>query len=413
MLAWDFVRDRWDYLYNTYGKGVFSFTNLISGLTQSFNKETQLKQLHQFLEEHPDMGTGNRAFRMAIETTESNIRWMADNQKTVSDWLKKVGVTSASRVKDVRLPTHPVPDVYDIVLQPNMYDGEPDDLNFEGYVKIHMTAKEAGKNVTLHANKLTILESSIRFGSDDGGNTGPSYTGVHVPDKARQFEVFFLDSALVPGRAYFIELNFTGPLTGDLAGLYLSQYERGNQTVYIATSQMEATDARKAFPCFDEPAIKAAFNVKLVRKSHMKSISNMPIISNYTLNNGMVVDVFNNSAKMSTYLLALIVCDFDYIENKTKSGITYRSWARPEYINQAKVALEAGVKIITYYEDYFGAQFPLPKQDMIAIPDFAAGAMENWGLITYRETAMLYEPGVSSEANLQRVNVVIAHELAH
>lgn len=133
-------------------------------------------KLHQFLEQHPDMGTGNRAFRQAIETTESNIRWMADNQKAVSDWLKNVGVTSASSVKDVFLPTHLVPDLYDIVLQPNMYEGEPDNFNFDGYVKIHMTAKAAGKNVTLHANKLNILERSIRFGSDDGGNTGPSFS---------------------------------------------------------------------------------------------------------------------------------------------------------------------------------------------------------------------------------------------
>ncbi|XP_052782181.1 putative aminopeptidase-2 isoform X1 [Mya arenaria] len=412
LLTWDFVRGEWDYLQNTYGKGVFSFTSLIRGLTSSFNTEFQLSQLQQFQMQHPDMGTGNRAFQQAMENTETNIKWMALNKNAISSWLDNVGVTLETRVKDVRLPTHLVPDLYDIVLQPNMYSGDPESFTFDGYVKIHMTANSTGRNVTVHANKLNIQEGSIKFGKKDG-SSGPSYRNLRETDKQRQFEIFFLDQDVIAGQEYFIEMNFTGPLIGDLAGLYLSQYKRGNETVYIATSQMEPTDARKSFPCFDEPNIKAKFNVKLVRHSSMKSISNMPIISNFTLGDGMVVDVFDTSAKMSTYLLAFIVCDFEYIEGKTAKGTRYRAWARPESIEQAKVALEVGVKILSHYEDYFGEDFPLPKQDMIAVPDFSAGAMENWGLITYRETAMLYEPGVSSEGNLQRVNVVIAHELAH
>ncbi|XP_053377176.1 aminopeptidase N-like isoform X1 [Mercenaria mercenaria] len=411
-LAWDFVRGKWDYLFNTYGKGVFSFARLISGITATFNTEFQLKQLHDFLEEYPDMGTGNRAFKQAIEKTESNIMWMKRNRDTVATWLDNVGTPHDARVKDVRLPLHLIPDSYDVTLKPNMYSNDPEQFNFEGHVKIVMTAKEIGRNVTLHVNKLNINEKSINFGKQDGSK-GPKYKGQRLTDDKRQFEIFFLDSDTVAGEKYTIEMNFTGPLTGDLAGLYLSQYKRENDTIYIATTQFEPTDARKAFPCFDEPQLKAVFNVRLVRKSHMVSISNMPIISEQKMEDDFLMDIYNTSAKMSTYLLAFIVCDFKYTADTTTTGVKYRAWARPESLNQTKVALETGTTLLTYYAEYFGEAFPLPKQDMIAIPDFAAGAMENWGLITYRETAMLYEPGVSSEANLQRVKVVVAHELAH
>ncbi|KAL4227197.1 hypothetical protein ACF0H5_015170 [Mactra antiquata] len=412
-LVWDFVRGRWDYLFNTYGSGTFSFKSLISGITSSFNTEFQLKQLKQFLKDNPNMGTGSRAFLQAIEKTETNFKWMESNKVVISDWLDKVGVSQNTAIKDVRLPTHLIPDSYEIKLRPNMYYGEPENFNFTGSVKIYMTANDTGRNVTLHVNKLNIDEDSIKFGTIGNYAESPKYNGQRHTDKLRQFEIFYLDKDIIDGVEYYIEMTFSGPLVGDLAGLYLSEYKRNNDTVYIATTQFEATDARRAFPCFDEPALKAVFNITLERIPSMVSLSNMPITSMVNLTDGFVQDVYQESVKMSTYLLAFIVCDFQYVENTTKNNVTYRAWSRPESINQTKVALETGVKVLTFYEEYFGHKFPLPKQDMIAIPDFAAGAMENWGLITYRETDMLYEPGVSSEGNLQRVKVVIAHELAH
>ncbi|CAL1548719.1 unnamed protein product [Lymnaea stagnalis] len=126
-----------------------------------------------------------------------------------------------------------------------------------------------------------------------------------------------------------------------------------------------------------------------------------------------VKDVHETTPKMSSYLLAFIFCDFTYTSGITQNGILYRAWSRPEEVNSTLYALDVGMKIITYYEHFFQIRFPLRKQDMIAIPDFAAGAMENWGLITYRETAMLYKDGVSNEANRERVAVVVSHELAH
>ncbi|KAK3602013.1 hypothetical protein CHS0354_027016 [Potamilus streckersoni] len=139
----------------------------------------------------------------------------------------------------------------------------------------------------------------------------------------------------------------------------------------------------------------------------------MPRIQQKNRSNNMVADIYNTTEKMSTYLLAFIICDFQKKSKITEHGIEYGAWARLEYIDQVDLALDIGTKVITNYENYFDIRFPLPKQDMIAIPDFAAGAMENWGLITYRETAMLFEEGVAAEKNKQRVATVIAHELAH
>ncbi|XP_059161761.1 uncharacterized protein LOC131944899 [Physella acuta] len=318
------------------------------------------------------------------------------------------------KVTDVRLPKNVVPSHYNVELQPNMYLPDPANFTFKGSVKIWIKCITASDNVTLHSNVLVIDNSSVKFYPESG--TGPGLKSLAI-DSARQFFILKLDGNMQPNKTYIIEMNFKSPLKNDLAGLYYSTYNRNGTKVYLATTQFQPTDARKAFPCFDEPAIKATFNITLVRPSHLISISNMPILNSALpfTEDGItyVKDVYQKTPTMSTYLLAFIICDFEYTSNRTKNNILYRTWATKEAVNQTLYALETGVKIITYFEEFFNVSFPLPKQDMIAIPDFAAGAMENWGLITYRETAMLFKPGFSNEANRERVAVVVSHELAH
>ncbi|XP_042234819.1 aminopeptidase N-like [Homarus americanus] len=238
----------------------------------------------------------------------------------------------------------------------------------------------------------------------------------HSYDNKREFYIAHLNKKLAKGKKYVLSMEFNGTLNDQLKGFYRSSYkDTDGYEKKIATTQFQPTDARRAFPCFDEPGLKATFEIFLARETSMTSISNMPKFETIPVEGqpGWLWDHFNTSVPMSTYLVAFVVSDFDHMESNANERVLFRVKSRPAAIKQATYALKTGPTVLTFFEKYFNIPFPLPKQDMIAIPDFSAGAMENWGLITYRETAMLYDPAVSAAYNKQRVAVVVAHELAH
>lgn len=211
-------------------------------------------------------------------------------------------------------------------------------------------------------------------------------------------------------------MRFTAYLNDELRGFYRSSYIENGVTKYLAVSQFEAVDARRSFPCFDEPAMKATFNITLGRNESWTSASNMPLMATIPMEDepGFVWDIFEPSIKMSTYLVAFLVSEFVNVESDPAlSNVLFRIWARPAFRNQTEYARDIGPRVLEYYEQFFDVGFPLPKQDMAAVPDFAAGAMENWGLITYREADLLIDPKKTSASSKQRVCIVIAHEVAH
>ncbi|XP_070545823.1 glutamyl aminopeptidase-like [Ptychodera flava] len=236
-----------------------------------------------------------------------------------------------------------------------------------------------------------------------------------MTDKTLRMLYIGLNSKLKQGQVYALTIEFHGDLSEGLNGFYKSRYttSTGEERI-IATTQFEPTDASAAFPCFDEPAFKATFTMSMVRDKDHISLFNMPLKSSTSYgSNGLILDKFNTTLKMSTYLVAFIVCDFEYKQKISGSGTRVRVYSQSEQVEDTPFALDAAAKIIDHYEDFFQVAYPLPKQDLVAIPDFSAGAMENWGLITYRETAILYKDGVSSDKDMQWVGVVTAHELAH
>jgi len=321
------------------------------------------------------------------------------------------------RVKDVRLPTHMRPKHYRVYLIPFLKEGN---FTIKGHVQIKVRLIKSAnlskdtKSVTLHIKDMTILPNSVHFVDD---NMVENTVVGHGYDPEREFFIVYFQNNIQ--NDFTMSMDFIGNLNCDMAGFYRSTYRNVDtgEIKYIATTQMEATDARRALPCFDEPNMKATFQVNLGRTRNMSSISNMPqSLKGKPMieDNEYVWDEYENTLKMSTYLLAFVVSDFRYLEgNKTSNNVTFRIWSRESALEQTKYATSIGPTILEYYEQYFNIKYPLPKQDMIAIPDFSAGAMENWGLVTYRETALLYEPGISSLMNKQYVALVIAHELAH
>ena len=201
-----------------------------------------------------------------------------------------------------------------------------------------------------------------------------------------------------------------------MAGFYRSTYkdEAGNEKI-MATTQMAATDTRRAFPCFDEPALKATFDISLIAEKHLTCLSNMDVASenDAAAAEGKKLVKFNRTPKMSTYLVAFIIGELNYVESND-FRVPVRVYApRGCNIEHGRMAADLAAKTLHFYEKIFGIDFPLPKMDQVAIPDFAAGAMENWGLIAYREVLILFNPETSGATAKERVCEVVQHELAH
>ncbi|XP_032671075.1 glutamyl aminopeptidase-like [Odontomachus brunneus] len=222
---------------------------------------------------------------------------------------------------------------------------------------------------------------------------------------------------------YFLRMNFSGRLTGTMKGLYLSTYTNfGHEPDRkLLVTQFEPAYARMAFPCFDEPSFKAIFHIRLVHSArlHYRALSNMPIskITSATNNSELMITYFAPTPPMSTYLVAFVVSDFECLTSSIDSSggkkIPLSVCTRAVYRNEARFALRFAARAMKYYSDLFGIDYHLPKLDLVAIPDFASGAMENWGLVTFRETKLLHDEARASYADARNVALTVAHELAH
>ncbi|MFA5931833.1 MAG: M1 family metallopeptidase [Candidatus Paceibacterota bacterium] len=302
--------------------------------------------------------------------------------------------------KEVRLSKNVTPIKYDIQLKPDL-----ENFTFSGVETINLLILKNTKTLTLHSKEIEIDTADVLMGGEK--------IFAKITYNKKQETATFLFPQLITVRKTRLNLVFKGILNDKMRGFYRSQYQVNGKTHHMATTQFEATDARRAFPCFDEPAHKAVFHVSLVIPKGKTAISNTLPISVLEHEAQYEIVKFSPTPKMSTYLLAFIIGDFEYLESKTKRGVQVRVYTTPGKKHQAKFALECAVKTLEFYEKYFDIVYPLPGLDMIAIPDFASGAMENWGAVTYRESALLVDENYSSSSNKQWVALVVAHELAH
>lgn len=304
-----------------------------------------------------------------------------------------------------RLPKTITPVNYNIRLKPNLKA-----FTFEGSEDIDIEIVKPTSEVTVNSVEIEIQD--VVYVAKDTNDTVKGTISYDVEDEKATFK---FPTDLQPGHGR-LSLTFTGILNDKMKGFYRSKYTSPDgEERYSAVTQFEATDARRSFPCWDEPAVKSTFDVTLIVPKDRVALSNMPIKSEqaYEGDDKWKVVSYEKTPIMSTYLLAYIVGEFDYVEGKDADGIVIRVYTPVGKKEQGKFALDVAVKTLPFYKDYFKIAYPLPKMDLIALADFAAGAMENWGLVTYRETALLVDPQKSSAKTKQWVALVVGHELAH
>ncbi|XP_054475304.1 aminopeptidase N-like [Anoplopoma fimbria] len=318
-----------------------------------------------------------------------------------------------------RLPNSLVPVSYNVTLWPRLKPQADGMYVFTGQSAVVFRCVKETDLIIIHSNKLnlTSFNGHQAMLNGMGEATAPAIQMSWFVVKT-EFLVLQLRSRLAVGASYVLYTEFQGELADDLEGFYRSEYTEDGVRKVVATSQMQATYARKTFPCFDEPAMKAVFNVTIIHDQDTVALSNgMEIGTTDSVIGGVPVRVttFEPTEKMSTYLLAFIVSDFVNIKSTQINNLLIRIWARRKAIEyrQGDYALNVTGPILQFYEHYYNATYPLSKSDQIALPDFNAGAMENWGLVTYRETALLFDPIMSSTGNKERITTVISHELAH
>lgn len=307
------------------------------------------------------------------------------------------------------LPKNVKPLHYDLTLEPNFKT-----FKYDGTVEIDLDVVEDTKSISLNALEIDIKETKIT----SGGTVITSAPKITHDEDSQTTKLDFDQTIPAGSKAKLIQ-KFVGTLNDNMAGFYRSSYKAENgEDAYIATTQMEPTDCRRAFPCFDEPALKATFTVTLIADDKMTCLSNMDVASEKQVDSAQTggkrkAVTFNKTPLMSTYLLAFIVGELKVHENNS-FRIPVRVFCTPDKdINHGKFSADLGARTLEFYEKQFASDFPLPKMDMVAIPDFSAGAMENWGLVTYRVVDLLLDDKNVSASTKQRIAEVVQHELAH
>lgn len=312
--------------------------------------------------------------------------------------------TTTARAADYRLPETVVPERYDIHLKPDLSK-----FTFSGVESIVLEIKTESRSITLNALELQVDSATIH---PITAKDKASLTGKCSLDKDLERLTVDFDKPLAPGK-YELVLKFKGEINDKLRGFYRSaQTAPDGSKKWIALTQFEATDARRAFPCFDEPSFKAVFRLTLSVSTEYMAISNTPVASE-KIEDGLKTVTFEETMKMSTYIVAFVVGEFEKSKTVMVDGIPMQIYAPLGKLALTDFALEIGASALSFFNHYYGIPYPGKKMDMIAVPDFAFGAMENLGAVIYRENALLVDPLKASHSELERVADVIAHELAH
>ncbi len=321
------------------------------------------------------------------------------------DRTKKVGDSATKPA--IRLPRHVLPVTYKIFIEPDLKAKE-----FKGEETIDITISKSCSEIAINSVDLELENPEIAL--RDRQDRENWIKGSISSDRSDQTVRLQFDKKLEPGE-YELKLSFKGKLNDKLIGFYSSKAKLADgREVMIATTQMEPADARRAFPCFDEPDMKARFQITLSVEPDLVAISNGAVKDEkLDEKRNKRLFTFEETPLMSTYLVALIVGPFEATEVTEVNGVKIRVWATRGKIVHGAYGVGVAAKLLPFFENYFGVKYPLRKLDLIAIPDFGAGAMENLGAITFRENKLLVEEKTASIISKEAVVSIIAHEMAH
>ena len=297
-------------------------------------------------------------------------------------------MTKVPRLLDTFTPNH-----YNLTLDLT----RAEEKEFSGTVII--SGDSTGESISLHSKGLTIQSSTI-----DNQPADVSFG---------EFDELRLSQPNLKSGNHTIHINFSGTITDAMHGLYPCYFTHDGIKKQLFATQFESHHAREVFPCVDEPAAKAEYDLTLVTRTGIAVLGNMPVKSEEE-NGDSLTTTFEETPRMSSYLLAFVIGELHKKTARTKSGVEVNIWATPaQNENTLDFALDIATRSIDFYDEYFGVKYPLPKSDHVALPDFSSGAMENWGLITYRESCLLADPELTSESSRRFIATVIAHELSH
>ena len=297
-------------------------------------------------------------------------------------------MTKVPRLLDTFTPNH-----YNLTLDLTRVE----EKEFSGTVII--SGDSTSESILLHSKGLIIQSATI-----DNQPADVSFG---------EFDELRLSQPNLKNENHTIHINFSGNITDAMHGLYPCYFTHDGIKKQLFATQFESHHAREVFPCVDEPAAKAEYDLTLVTRTGITVLGNMPVKSEEENGNSLTT-TFEKTPRMSSYLLAFVIGELHKKSAHTKSGVEVNVWATPaQNENTLDFALDIATRSIDFYDEYFGVKYPLPKSDHVALPDFSSGAMENWGLITYRESCLLADPELTPESSRRFIATVIAHELSH
>ena len=297
-------------------------------------------------------------------------------------------MTKVPRLLDIFTPNH-----YNLTLDLT----RAEEKEFSGTVII--SGDSTSESISLHSKGLTIQSATI-----DNQPADVSFG---------EFDELRLSQPNLENGNHTIHINFSGNITDAMHGLYPCYFTHDGVKKQLFATQFESHHAREVFPCVDEPAAKAEYDLTLVTRTGIAVLGNMPVKSEEE-NGDSLTTTFEETPRMSSYLLAFVIGELHKKSAHTKSGVEVNIWATPaQNENTLDFALDIATRSIDFYDEYFGVKYPLPKSDHVALPDFSSGAMENWGLITYRESCLLADPELTPESSRRFIATVISHELSH